>query len=83
MKLTIDTTDSDNVKVQCEKFDPYELGLVLGTYIAYMAGQADADAEYLKKEAARSISTALLNSASEAEIKDVRPWERGNAHRTD
>lgn len=76
MKLVIDTTDGDNVKVQCEKFDPYELGLVLGTYISYIAGQADADAESLKIEAARSISTAILNSASEAEIKDVRHWER-------
>lgn len=36
MKLVIDTTDSENVTLQCAEFDSYELGAgpgeVFGTY---------------------------------------------------
>lgn len=75
MKLVIDTTDSENVKLQCAEFDSYELGLALGKYLEHIADLAGADAETLKRETVRSIGMAMLNSVDEAEIKESRQWE--------
>ena len=76
MKLVIDTTDSENVKLQCVEFDSYELGLALGKYLEHIADLAGADVEILKKETVRSIAIAILNSADEADIKASRQWRR-------
>lgn len=75
MKLVIDTTDSENVKLQCVEFDSYELGLALGKYLEHIADRAGADVETLKRETVRSIGIAMLNSVDEAEIKESRQWE--------
>ena len=76
MKLVIDTTDSENVKLQCAEFDSYELGLALGKYLEHIAAPAGADAEDLKKITVQSIAIAMLNSADEADIKASRQWRR-------
>ncbi len=72
MKLMIDTTDSEKVKIQCDKFNPYELGLALGRYISYIAEQTDFHAEELKVQVAHSIRTGIFKSDEETEIKEVR-----------
>ena len=76
MKLVIDTTDSENVKLQCAEFDSYELGLALGKYLEHIAGLAGADAETLKREVVRSMTIAIFNSGDEADIKASRQWRR-------
>ncbi len=76
MKLVIDTTDSENVTLQCAEFDSYELGLALGKYLEHIADLAGADAETLKRETVRSMTIAMLNSADEADIKMSRQWRR-------
>jgi hypothetical protein len=76
MKLVIDTTDSENVTLQCAEFDSYELGLALGKYLEHIADLAGADAETLKKTAVQSMTIAMLNSADEADIKMSRQWRR-------
>lgn len=74
MKLVIDTTDRENVKLQCVEFDSYELGLALGKYLEHIADLAGADVETLKKTTVQSIAIAILNSADEADIKVSRQW---------
>ena len=76
MKLVIDTTDSENVTLQCAEFDSYELGLALGKYLEHIADLAGADAETLKRDVVRSMTIAMLNSADEADIKMSRQWRR-------
>ena len=76
MKLVIDTTDSENVTLQCAEFDSYELGLALGKYLEHIAALAGADAEALKKTTVQSMAIAMLNSADEADIKASRQWRR-------
>jgi len=76
MKLVIDTTDSENVKLQCVEFDSYELGLALGKYLEHIADLAGADAETLKMEVVRSMTIAIFNSGDEADIKVSRQWRR-------
>ena len=76
MKLVIDTTDSENVKLQCVEFDSYELGLALGKYLEHIADLAGADVETLKNTTVQSIATAIFNSADEADIKVSRQWRR-------
>ena len=76
MKLVIDTTDSENVKLQCAEFDSYELGLALGKYLEHIADLAGADAETLKREVVRSMTIAIFNSGDEADIKASRQWRR-------
>ncbi len=76
MKLVIDTTDRENVRLQCVEFDSYELGLALGKYLEHIADLAGADVETLKKTTVQSIAIAVLNSADEADIKVSRQWRR-------
>lgn len=76
MKLVIDTTDSENVKLQCVEFDSYELGLALGKYLEHIADLAGADVETLKNTTVQSIATAIFNSADEADIKVSKQWRR-------
>lgn len=76
MKLVIDTTDSENVTLQCAEFDSYELGLALGKYLEHIADLAGADAETLKKKTIQSMAIAILNSSDEADIKVSRQWRR-------
>jgi hypothetical protein len=76
MKLVIDTTDSENVTLQCKEFDSYELGLALGKYLEHIAGLAGVDVETLKKTTVKSIAVAMFNSADEADIKVSRQWRR-------
>ena len=76
MKLVIDTTDSENVTLQCAEFDSYELGLALGKYLEHIADLAGADAETLKKKTIQSMAIAILNSGDEADIKASRQWRR-------
>jgi hypothetical protein len=75
MKLVIDTTDSENVKLQCVEFDSYEIGLALGKYLEHIADLAGADVETLKKTTIQSMAIAILNSGDEADIKS-RQWRR-------
>ena len=76
MKLVIDTTDSENVKLQCVEFDSYELGLALGKYLEHTADLAGADVETLKRDVVRSMTIAIFNSDDEADIKVSREWRR-------
>lgn len=76
MKLVIDTTDRENVKLQCVEFDSYELGLALGKYLEHIADLAGADVETLKRDVVRSMTIAIFNSADEADIKVSRQWRR-------
>ncbi len=69
MKLVIDTTDRENVKIQCDKFNPYELGLALGQCISYIAEQTDSHAEELKVQIAHIIRTGIFKADEETEIK--------------
>ena len=76
MKLVIDTTDRENVKLQCVEFDSYELGLALGKYLEHIADLAGADVETLKNTTVQSIAIAIFNSDDEADIKVSREWRR-------
>jgi hypothetical protein len=41
MKLIIDTTDKDNVKIQCDTLNAYELGMCIGKYAEIIADEMD------------------------------------------
>ena len=74
MKLLIDTTDKDNVKLQCDELNAYELGICIGKYVEIIADEIDLHSMELKLQIAQRIRKGIVDSEN-AEISDIKNIE--------
>ena len=62
MKLLIDTTDKDDVKVNCYTLNPYELGMCIGKYLEIVAKDMATDCEELKLRVAQRFKDGIIDT---------------------
>ena len=74
MKLTIDTTDKDNVKIQCDTLNAYELGMCIGKYVEIIVDEMDLHSMELKLQIAQRIRKGIVDSEN-AEVCDIKNLE--------
>jgi hypothetical protein len=74
MKLMIDTTDKDNVKIQCDTLNAYELGMCIGKCVEIIADEMDLHSMELKLQIAQRIRKGIVDSEN-AEVTDIKDME--------